>query len=140
MSFTTLRPLIQTILSGVTELVTSYDYHTENTTGYPYASHEPSILGNTYFTTTDNLREYTFDIILYQEMTKAGRDQCITSLSAAVDAVVTAFDTDTTLRSSGGMDIIEAIPGQWGEYENKGGPIKFAQMTLVCVKEVDVTS
>lgn len=140
MSFSALRPIIQTILEGVSELVTSYDFHTENTIGYPYASHEPSILGNSYFTNTDNLREYTFDIVLYQEMTAAGRDQCITSLAAAVDAVVTAFDTDTTLRSIGTMDYVEAIPGQWGEYENKGGPIKFARLALVCVKEVDVVS
>lgn len=138
MSFTTLRPLIQSILEGVTELSTAYDYHTENSTGYPYATHEPTILGNEYFTTTDNLRTYSFDIIIYQEMTKAGRDQCIASLCAAVDAVVTAFDEDTTLRTSGGMEIVEALPGTWGEFISKAGPVKFARMTLACTVEVTV--
>jgi len=136
--FTTFRPLILSKLQGISALSTAYDIHTENTTGYPYASFEPSGLSNNMYTNTDNLREYTFDIIIYQEMTVAGRDACIENLAKAVDAVVTAFDTDTTLRISGGAHYVNALPSAWGEYVNASGPIKYARCTLVIGVEIGV--
>lgn len=136
--FQNLRPLILTKLLGVSALVTALDYHSEDTTGYPYATFEPSNLQNNYFTTSDNLREYAFDIIIFQEMKTAGRDAAIENLCKAVDAVVTAFDTDSTLTQSGYCQYVRALPAEWGEYVNKAGPIKYAKLTLVCGIEVAV--
>jgi hypothetical protein len=138
-NFSTLRPLLLTALQGVTELQIAYDIHTENTTGYPYATFEPSGHTNEMYTTNDNLREYTFDIIIYQELTKAGRDLAIENLAKAVDAVVTALDTNTTLRVTGGAHYVKALPSSWGEYVNAKGPIKYARLSLIIGVEIDVT-
>lgn len=136
--FSSLRPLIMTKLQGISALQAVYDYHTEAVSGYPCATFEPSNLRNQYFTNTDNLREYAFDIIIYQEMKVAGRDGAIENLAKAVDAVVTAFDSDSTLRVTGGIHYVQAIPAEWGEYVNAAGPIKYAKLVLVCVVEVAV--
>ena len=138
MDFQTLRPLILTKLQGISALYTAKDVHTEVTTGYPYATFEPSKLESSFLTNTDNLREYTFDIIVYHEMTKAGRDTAVGNLCLAVDAIITAFDTDTTLRTSGGAHYVNALPAEWGEYVNKAGPVKFARCVLTIGGEVQV--
>lgn len=138
MNFQTLRPLILTKLQAISALVTAYDVHTENTTGYPYATFEPSKLDNSYYTNTDNLREYSFDIIVYHEMKTAGRDVAVGNLCIAVDAIVSAFDSDTTLRTSGGASYVNALPAEWGEYVNKAGAVKYARLVLTVGGEVQV--
>jgi len=138
MDFQTLRPIILTKLQGISALVTAKDCHTEVTTGYPYATFEPSSLANEYYTNTDNLREYTFDIIVFHEMTKAGRDTAVGNLCIAVDAIISAFDSDTTLMTSGGADYVKAMPAEFGEYVNKAGPVKYARLTLTIGGEVQV--
>lgn len=137
-NFSVLRPLILTALQNVTELAMAYDIHTENTTGYPYATFEPSGHTASMFTTNDNLREYVFDIYIYQEMTTAGRDVAVENLAKAVDAVVTAMDTNTTLKTSGGAHYVNALPSAWGEYVNAKGPIKYAKLTLLIGVEIAV--
>lgn len=138
MNFQTLRPLIQAKLEGITQLAQVKDVHTENWTGFPAASHEPSNSKGQFYTNTENLREYAFDIILYQEMTKAGRDAAIANLALAVDAVITAFDSDTTLRVTGGVHFVQALNSEWGEFVSKSGPIKYAKLVLVCAIEIAV--
>lgn len=136
--FTNLRPLILTKLSGISALVAAYDKHTENVSGYPCATFEPASGNNQYYTNTDNLREYSFDIIIYQEMKVAGRDAALDNLCIAVDAVVAAFESDTTLRISGGCHYVKAVNSDWGEFVNKAGPVKYAKLVLVCGVEVAV--
>lgn len=141
-NFTTLRPLVlaklQTLIGSGLPLKAAFDKHTENTTGYPYATFEPSGLANQYFTTTDNLREYAFDIFIFNELAAGGRDNAIDKLCVAVDATVNAFDSDTTLRIAGGCHYVKALPAEWGEFIGQKGPIKYAKLTLVCGVEVAV--
>lgn len=137
-NFQTLRPLILAKLLSVSQLETAYDIHTENTIGYPYATFEPTGSTNSYYTNTDNLREYSFDIIVYQEMTVATRDNAMEILGIAIDAIITAFDTDTTLRVSGGAHYVNALPSEWGEYSSKAGPIKYGKLRLQIGVEIGV--
>jgi hypothetical protein len=136
--FQTLRATIETKLNTVSQLATVIAYHTGNIDGFPCATFEPS--GNTaeLFTNDDNLRRYSFDIIIHQEMKRAGRDKAVDILTKAVDAILTAFDEDFNL--GGDCDFCFALPSQWGEYTGDNGAVKYAQITLVCNKEVTVVS
>lgn len=138
-NFATLRPLILTKLQGISSSVlkVAYDKHTTNTTGYPYATFEPSALANQVYTNTDNLREYSFDIYLFAEMS-TGRDNALDVLTVAVDTVVSAFDSDTTLTQTGGCHYVKALPAEWGEYVGPKGPTKYAKLVLTCGVEVAV--
>lgn len=136
MSFTIIRPLILTKLQGVSQIQFADDKHSSNLTGFPAATFEPSGSENIYLTNAENQRRYAFDIILHQEITKAGRDEAVRILAAAVDAVITAFDTDYRLTNN--VDFCMAIPSKWGEYPSGSGSIMYAMMTLVCVKSAIV--
>lgn len=136
--FTTLRPLILTKLQGISALQSAYNTHTEKVTGYPCATFEPSISTSQFYTNTDNLREYAFDIIIWQEMKTAGRSDSIDNLCKAVDAVIVAFETDTTLRVTGGVHYVKPVSTTWGEIIGQAGPIKFCRLTIACGIEVAV--
>lgn len=129
-TFDGLTSVILTIFSGVSELTAAYDYHTEVVSGYPAASFEPTGNTNEIYTTAENLREYSFEIYIQQEISVAGRQAAIANLRKAVDAVITAFDTDDTLMSSGGAHYVRALPSDWGEFVGQSGPIRFAKLTL----------
>lgn len=134
--FATLRPLILAKLLTVSQLKTAFDTHTEKTTGYPYATVEPSVNSNEMYTNSDNLREYSFDIIVWHEMKVGGRKVAVDNLSVAIDAIIDAFDSDTTLRVSGGVHYIKPISTQWGDTVAEAGPLKFVRLTVACGVEV----
>ena len=114
-----------------------YPYHEALPTSYPAASVEMSALGNDFFTTTDNLRAYSFDIFLYQEFSSAtlGRQEAASILMACVDATVKAFDSDFSL--GGACDYSKPLPMSSGYAVIGDGSILWAQLTLVCYAEID---
>lgn len=136
MTFQVIRPLILTKLSGISDIQFADDKHSSNLTGFPAATFEPSGNENVYFTNAENQRKYAFDIIIHQEITKAGRDEAIRILGETVDAVISAFDTD--YRLSNNVDFCMALPSKWGEYVSGSATIKYAMLTLVCVKSTQV--
>lgn len=138
MTFVALSTAIKTKLEAVTALKKVYDYHTSNLDGFPAASFEPSSHENAFYTNDDNLRSYVFDIIIYQEFNTVTRSVAIGYLKAAVDAVITAFDADYNL--SGACDFCMPIPSNFGEITDAGGNVLYAQMSLVCKKEVLVNT
>jgi len=138
--YTTLRPLILTKLGTITGLQSSYNFHTEKVTGYPCATFEPSSSKSDYFTNVDNLREYAFDVIVWQEMFTAGRSDAIDNLCKVADAVIDAFESDTTLTGSGGIHYLRPVNTQWGEVAAQAGPVKFFKFTLVCGVEATPAS
>ena len=146
-SFATLRTAIKTKLdtmlynagsnpSGV--LMQVQDVHLENFTGFPAVTFEPSNHENNYYSNNDNMRAYAFDVIVWQEMESGGRAQAINSLTAAVDAIITAFDSDFNL--TGACDFCVPIPSAWGEVLIGGATFKYAKMTIVCKSEIQVVS
>jgi len=136
--FTNLRGVIRTQLESISEIATVYDYHTDNLDGFPAATFEPSRNDAVQYSNTDNLRDYAFDIYIHQEMENVGRDRAIEILCAAVDAVLTSFDENYTL--NGACDLLLALPSTWGEYTGGNGAVKYAQLTVVARREVNVTS
>jgi len=136
--FTDIRAAISTKLGTVSNLAQVKDFHSGKFDGFPAATFEPS--GNTseLFTNEDNLRSYAFDIIVHQEMDKAGRDKAIEILAETVDALLSAFDEDYNL--GGVCDFCLALPSTWGEYTGDNGAVKYAMLQLICKKEVTVIS
>lgn len=132
-TFTSLRAAVSAKLATITELAYVDDVHHTNLEGFPAATFEPSALENIYITTADNERRHVFQIIIHQEMEVGGRENAITVLAAAVDAVVTAFDEDFNL--GGAADFCLALPSSWGEYTTGGGAYKYATLQLTCVTE-----
>lgn len=138
MSFTTLKTAIKTKLDSVAELQNAYDYHATDLTGFPCATFEPSGNENVIFTNTDNYRSYAFDLVIYQEFDKTTRQNAVNILAQAVDAVISAFDSDITL--GGVCDLLTPLPSSWGVITDSGGSSLFAQIQIVCNVENLVTS
>jgi hypothetical protein len=136
--FVDIRAAITTKLNSIDNFGSVKDYHTDNVDGYPAVTFEPSGNEAELFTNEDNLRRYSFDIIIHQELENIGRDEAIDILSAAVDATLTAFDADFNL--GGVCDFCFALPSTWGEYTSGKAAVKYAMLTLVCNKEVPVVS
>jgi hypothetical protein len=136
MGFDTLSAAIKAKLQTITELQVVFDYHTSNLTGFPCVTFEPSSNENVFYTNTDNLRSYVFDIIVYQEFNTISRETAIGILRQTVDAVIASFDADYNL--SGACDFCMPIPSSFGEVPEAGGNVLFAQMSLVCKAEVTV--
>ena len=66
--FVDLRAAIETKLNTITELAEVKDFHGENFDGFPAATFEPAGNVSQLFTNDDNMRRYSFDIVLHQEM------------------------------------------------------------------------
>jgi hypothetical protein len=141
MSFVSLLSAIGSKLNTLTGsgklLQVVYQQHTTDFSGFPAATYEPS--GNTsdFYTNTDNLRAYAFDIYIHQEIANAGRANAVNILAAAVDAVIAAFDADYNL--GGACDFVLACPSDVQTYVGANGEAMYAKITLVCKKEVTVT-
>jgi len=137
MSFVSLRSAINSKLSGITQLQVVYQIHTSDLSGFPAATFEPAGNDSDFYTNTDNLRGYAFDIIVHQEVENAGRGNAVSILAAAVDAIISAFDADYNL--GGTCDYSLALPSSFGEYTGAQGAVKYAKLTIKCFKEVQVT-
>lgn len=134
MSFQAIRSAIgaklETLTGDGNPLAQVYDYHKIGVDGYPAATFEPSSLGSAFDTNTQNLRTYAFDVVIQQEMSTKERGDAIGILVAAADLVIGAFDSDYTL--GGSVDMIEAVPAEFGEIEAEDGVICYAKVTLRC--------
>lgn len=75
-----------------------FDFHTLETTGYPYACFEPVEFRAEILDTCRNLRTYTFQILVFQEVTETGgRKEAKEIIVKAMDGVISALDADYTL-------------------------------------------
>lgn len=141
-NYQTLRPLIltklETLVGSGQPLQCAYRVHTERVTGYPAATVEPASGRNEFYTNFENLREFSFDIIVWHEMTRAGRDDAIDNLCKAVDAIMVAFEGDNTLTGLGGFHYTRPVSSFWGEVPAQAGPIKFCRLTITCGVEIAV--
>ena len=113
----TLRTAINTKLNTLTwawkPLAVVFDYHTlENSWQFPYVTFEPSGLDSEFLDTCNNFRKYTFDIFLYQEITKNWRDTALWILLNSFKEIINAFDKDYTLW----WEVEGWINAVWGEF------------------------
>ena len=136
MSYVTIEEAVYNKLAGVTELQNVQRVHTTNLPGFPAATFEPSEGENQMEDTVNNLRHYSFDVVLHQEMTVAGREEAKNILMAAVDAVITAFDEDFTL--GGAVHSVIPLPSLWGTYRAGNASVMYATLKVKCMLLVNV--
>ena len=141
-NFASIRSAILTKLNGIVgagqPLAQVKAYHDENFTGFPCASFEPSGNENMFYTNTDNLRGYAFDVVVWQEIESGGRANAVTVLTTAVDAIIAAFDSDYNL--SGACDFVEPVPSAWKEIVVGEATFKYAVITIKCKAEINPNS
>jgi hypothetical protein len=137
-TFATIRSAINTKLQTVVgtgkPLVAAYDYHEANLPGYPSATFALSDNDGEFLTNRDNLRTYTYQIFIYQEITVAGLDTAEGILDTAADAVIAAFEADQTL--GGVVDWCRPMTGSRQTFETPQGLVRVQQLALRCLYEV----
>jgi len=145
MSFSTLRPKIQTKLQGISNIqkVLNYPALPKNV-GMPLATIIPSEAESDYETTTENKRMYGFTIRLFYEVKKGGIAVAVSALEGLVDEVVDVFDKDERLSGiimPAGYELIQVVPNPsaWNyDFINEGFLI--ADILLKAFISFDVTS
>jgi hypothetical protein len=134
MSFVTLKAQINSKLNALKgaghTLNFVYDEHRTQFEGYPTATFEPSDMTSDYETQGENLRNYVFLVIIYQEMEKTGGGESINVLAGAVDEIVNAFDNDYTL--GGNCMLVKATPSRWGVMPTEHGLTRYAELKIEC--------
>jgi len=131
--FATITPLIQTILTGVTELQFISDHPTNDLDGFPAAVFFPASFSNSFMDTSRNFKEYTYKIFLITEMTVRSMDNAWnTVLTGAADSVIQAFDTawDQGATSEGHPIWWMIETGSWGTIEAQDGNIVYLELDL----------
>lgn len=123
-------------LQTISEINVVEESHTENPTGYPSASVEPSSGENVIFSSRDNLRTYNHEIVLYQEYSTIPRAEAVKILAKVADAVIQAFDVDFSL--SGLVHWSLAMPSQWGEFTGTNGKVLYVTLMHSAKTEVAV--
>lgn len=143
MSWVTLRTTIKTkldTLTGVGQPLGMVDdkFHNQ-VTSWPVCMFEPSSDPSGFFTNTENMHVYTFEMVVMQEMesTGTGRDEAIRILGGAVDSIVSAFDNYQTL--GGACEFTEPVMGEWFTVNTGNGMAMCARITLKCHKLTSVT-
>lgn len=135
--FTDLRAYITTKLTTIDEIAYSDNEHHYQLPSYPAVTFEPAGLVNSYITTTDNKRGYSFDIYVQCEMAVGGRGNAVTVMCLVLDALIESFDRDFSLGTlvdfTDPLTIESIIP-----YENGDGPVLVAKLNLTAYKETQV--
>lgn len=128
MGWTSIRAAVKTKLESISEIAFVADTFTQELTSFPAAIFEPSQDPSKFATNKDNEHVYTFDIFVIQEIENKGRAEAVRILSAAVDAVVSAFDADLDI--GGSCHYAEAMAGEWGTDSMGQGMVKWARLTV----------
>ena len=84
-----------------------YDYHTKESTGYPFASFELTELAGEIRDTCNNQRTLTFELYIIQEFESITREDAKDIIYKAMDDVIDKFDNNFTL--DGVVELIQPI-------------------------------
>ena len=112
-------------------LVEVLDYHSIDKTGFPYVSFESSSLESDILDTCSNMRNYIFDIYIYQDITTPWRQQAKEIIDNCFDKICNLFDNDYNLW---GLCEGWIIPTNWefGQFVDGEGSLLFAKISLNC--------
>lgn len=114
--------MIVTINNKLLELLTTltwpnqpftavYDYHNIEHTGNPYASFELVEFEGEYADTCNNNRDYTYEILVFQEITESGgRQEAVDIIYKCFDDIIALLDNNYTLD---GVATRWAVPLSW---------------------------
>lgn len=97
--YSTIKSKLSTVLSGVSGIKNVYAYNKGQLEGYPSAVFAGVRLDDQYLDTYNNVREWTFDIKVYQEMEASGigASNAESYLDTLFDSIVDTIDKNYTL-------------------------------------------
>lgn len=111
-------------------IVEVLDYNTIDKTGFPYVVFEPLNMTSEVQDTCSNMRTYTFDINVYQELSQ-WRQEAINIVTNCFQRITDLFDADYTLWW---LCQWWVIPSNWEFWQiiNWDGMICFVNVRISC--------
>lgn len=148
MSWTVLRPEIETLLKTVSTIQEVSRTPKIKFEGYPAAHIVPSENTNDYETTSENIRIYAFTIRVFYETKDTSIEDALVALEEVVDSIIDLFDQEdlkgSTTRTVGiNLPVkytflnIFAIPNRWGVLDEE--QLIMAEITVRIRISVDVS-
>jgi hypothetical protein len=132
MIYPTLNSKINTILSGVSAIRQVYAYPTAKITAYPAAIFFPQGLENSFETTVDNFKIYTYKLYLVIGAKQKGVDTIFsTIMPALVDETLQAIDDGWNFDTIDGHRAWTKVEtGSWSVSDEQAGLEVTAEFTL----------
>jgi len=109
-----LKTLFETLKGSNKPFVSVIDYHTLENTWYPYLSFENISFEAEILDNCNNIRTYTFEVLIFQEITETGwRKEAKEILYKCMDDVFDLLDKNFTL----GLTSVKLIKPVWWTIE-----------------------
>lgn len=135
----TVSSLILAKLQTVSGLNAVYEYQPAKSDNgkYPYASVTPVTFAGEFADTIRNKRTYEFAVRVFQERNKAtfGNEKAERIMRELIDAILTAFDNDTTL--NGAVKWITPVRGDLSYEVSEVGDTRICEIILEVHTMVD---
>lgn len=139
-NFATIKAAIIAIVQAQTSYfesaaVLGYEPRVEDVANDPFVTVIPSGNANDYASTTENRRAYAFSVRIYHART-AREEQAEANITAAVDALLDAFDNKYSL--DGLVLMLSAAPSGWG-YVPGEKEYRFAEIKLLAKADYTIS-
>lgn len=136
-NFTSLSSSLATLLGTISEIEVVYEYEANAADAYPAAMIIATGNDAEYASTNSNDRWFNFTVRIIQEIPQQGSAEAERILKAAVDNTITAIDNDFSL--GGSVQMVEAVTSSWGRDDREAGIIRFADLLVRVMIQVDLT-
>ena len=145
-----LKDKIKSVLATNSKIQEIYDYEVAEFGGDPCVTITPATDSADYRTTSENMRVYAFNVVLWCKRGGARTDhQAEEVLTDLIDSITRTFDKYFTLGTGSPgnalvletgytMIMVEAVPGEWF-YAGREMEYRAATLTIKCHVNVDVT-
>lgn len=136
---------IKALLEANTKIQEVYDYEAEEFKGLPSVTITPSDNSNDYYTTSENVRVYAFNVRLFVSRTGKTPQEADRIMRNLVDTVLDDFDKNWNLPgvvNPTGYTFINmfAIPSTWGYSGQREDEFRAAEIRVQCRVVVDTTN
>jgi len=129
-TFATIRAKIKSELEEITDIAFVFDHHRAELDGYPAITFDLSDQENDFLTDAENIRMFSFLIIIYQETTIKNLDEATDLLDNVADQVMDKFEGNFSL--DGSVVWCNPLVGTRQMFETPQGLVVTQQMTLKC--------
>ncbi len=132
-----IKEKLETFVGEGKPLAVVYAEHTTKTTGYPYATFEPSDIASDYESTIQNMRKYVFRIMIHQQFsTSISKEEAINRTNNISDDIIEAFEKDYTLDNT--VDFLKIDPSFDGDYEQETNTVHMTEIIVSVQKSVNI--
>jgi len=135
-TFNQIRDYLKTKIGGISSVQEVFKAQKADLEGFPAVCIYPSEASSDFATTTENLREYVFDIRIYVRYEGKDEEDIDDNLSAVVDEVIQTLEEDYTLGGLVDKSVIRIAP--WGWEEREQGVLRVAVLKLHCYQLINI--